>query len=177
MRLLLETWWYVSIFLHFSTLSWCRLLKSFLVESKDPFILLGHHHCCCHLTPFLHHFSGHHPVGVRLPHLPVIVSVLQQCGSKWIARPASYNRWGSSAWPMKWFTLFVIPPTSTKLKGGILVSPCPSVHLWTELCPLCIRQYLSDPFYICTSYQATWEGVSSVMFVSKFKKLKFWRIL
>ena len=129
MRLILETWWYISIFLHFSTLSWCRLLKSFLVESKDPFILLGHHHCCCHLTPFLHHFSGHHPVGVRLPHLPVVVSVLQQCGSQWIARPASYNRWGSSAWPMKWFTLFVIPPTSTKLKGGILVSPCPSVRL------------------------------------------------
>ena len=40
----------------------------------------------------------------------------------------------------------IIPPASTKLKGGILVSPCPSVRLsvrpsvrlWTESCPLCI---------------------------------------
>ena len=174
MRLILETWWYISIFLHFSTLSWCRLLKSFLVESKDPFILFWSPPLLLSFDSF--HFSGHHPVGVRLPHLPVIVSVLQQCGSQWIARPASYNRWGSSAWPMKWFTL-LYPQLKRIWKGGILVSPCPSVHLWTELCPLCIQQYLSDPFYICTSYQATWEGVSSVMFVSKFKKLKFWRIL
>ena len=27
---------------------------------------------------------------------------------------------------------------STKLKGGILVSICPSVRLWTASCPLCI---------------------------------------
>ena len=36
----------------------------------------------------------------------------------------------------------IIPPALTKLKGGILVSPCPSVRpsvrLWTEPCPLCI---------------------------------------
>ena len=33
-------------------------------------------------------------------------------------------------------------PRSTKLKGGILVAPCPtvclSVRMWTESCPLCI---------------------------------------
>ena len=32
----------------------------------------------------------------------------------------------------------IIPSASTKLKGGIMVSPCPSVRLWTESCPLCI---------------------------------------
>ena len=35
----------------------------------------------------------------------------------------------------------IIPPTSTKLKGGytgITLSVCPSVRLWTESCPLCI---------------------------------------
>ena len=35
----------------------------------------------------------------------------------------------------------IIPPASTKLKGGytgITLSVCPSVRLWTELCPLCI---------------------------------------
>ena len=62
-----------------------------------------------------------------------------------------------------WSFLFsiVIPPASTKLKGGILVSPCPSVRL--SICPsvdrivsaLYLQQYSSDPFHICTSYQAT----------------------
>ena len=35
----------------------------------------------------------------------------------------------------------IIPPASTKLKGGytgITLSVCPSVRLWTESCPLCI---------------------------------------
>ena len=71
------------------------------------------------------------------------------------------------------------PPASTKLKGGILVSPvtlsvCPSVDRIVSA--LYLQQYSSDPFHICTSYQATSEGVSRVMFVSKFKNLKFWRI-
>ena len=41
---------------------------------------------------------------------------------------------------------------------------------------LYLQQYLSDTFDICTSYQATSEGVLHVMFVSKFKNLKVWRI-
>ena len=32
----------------------------------------------------------------------------------------------------------IIPPLQRSWKGGILVSPCPSVRLWTESCPLCI---------------------------------------
>ena len=82
-------------------------------------------------------------------------------------------------------TWLVIPPASTKLiEGytGITLSVCPSVRL--SVCPsvdrivsaLYLQQYSSDPFYICTSYQATSEGVSRVMPVSKFKHLKFWRI-
>ena len=67
--------------------------------------------------------------------------------------------------------------------GGILVSPCPSVCL--SVCPsvdrivsaLYLQQYSLDPYHICTSYQATSEGVSGVMSVTKFKNLKFWRIL
>ena len=84
----------------------------------------------------------------------------------------------------------IIPPASTKLMGGILVSPCPSVRpsvcpsVRLSVCPfvdrivsaLYLQQYSSDPFHICTSYQATSEGVSRVMPVSKFKYLKFWRI-
>ena len=64
-------------------------------------------------------------------------------------------------------------------KGGILVSPCPSVRL--SICPsvdgivsaLYLQQYSLDPFHICTSYQATSEGVSRVMPVSKLKNLQF----
>ena len=79
----------------------------------------------------------------------------------------------------------IIPPASTKLIGGytgITLSVCPSVCL--SVCPsvdrilsaLYLQQYSSDPFHICTSYQATSEGVSRVMPVSKLKNLKFWRI-
>ena len=42
---------------------------------------------------------------------------------------------------------------------------------------LYLQQYSSDPFHICTSYQATSEGVSRVMFVSNLKTFKFWQIL
>ena len=52
---------------------------------------------------------------------------------------------------------------------------CPSVDRIVSA--PCLQQYSLDPFHICTSYQATSEGVSRVMFVSKLKKLKFWRIL
>ena len=38
---------------------------------------------------------------------------------------------------------------------------------------LYLQEYSSDPFHICTSYQATSEGVSCVMPVSKFQNLKF----
>ena len=69
-----------------------------------------------------------------------------------------------------WFV--VIPPASTKLKGGytgITLSVCPSVDRIVSA--LYLQQYSSDPFHICTSYQATSEGVSRVMPVSKFKNL------
>ena len=57
-----------------------------------------------------------------------------------------------------------IPPLQRSWKGGILVSPCPSVDRIVSA--LYLQQYSSDPFHICTSYQATSEGVSRVMFVS-----------
>ena len=94
---------------------------------------------------------------------------------------------------MFWVAVFIAPslercyytPASTKLiRGytGITLSVCPSVR--PSVCPsvdrivsaLYLQQYSSDPFYICTSYQATSEGVSRVMPVSKLKNLKFWRI-
>ena len=34
--------------------------------------------------------------------------------------------------------LMIIPPPQRSWKGVILVSPCPSVRLWTESCPPCI---------------------------------------
>ena len=66
---------------------------------------------------------------------------------------------------------------------GFTLSVCPSVR--PSVCPsvdrivstLYLQQYSSDPFHICTSYQATSEGVSHVMFVSKLKSLKFSWIL
>ena len=65
---------------------------------------------------------------------------------------------------------FIIPPASTKLKGGytgFTLSVCPSVDRMVSA--LYLQQYSLNPFHICTSYQATSEGVSRVMFVSKLK--------
>ena len=86
-------------------------------------------------------------------------------------------------------TSYHYTPASTKLIGGytgITLSVCPSVRPSVRLsvCPsvdrivsaLYLQQCSSDPFHICTSYQATLEGVSRLMPVSKFKNLKFWRI-
>ena len=75
------------------------------------------------------------------------------------------------------FNWVIIPAASTKLIGGytgITLSVCPSVDRIVSA--LYLQQYSSDPFHICTSYQATSEGVSRVMPISKFKNLKFWRI-
>ena len=80
-------------------------------------------------------------------------------------------------------------PLSEPMMFSLLVSPCPSVRLSVRpsvrlsVCPsvdrivsaLYLQEYSSDPFHICTSYQATSEGVSRVMPISKFKNLKFWR--
>ena len=81
--------------------------------------------------------------------------------------PYKKNNWGS----------LIITPASTKLKGGytgITLFVCPSVDRIVPV--LYLQQYSLDPFHICTNYQATSEGVSRVMTVSKFKHLKFWRI-
>ena len=77
------------------------------------------------------------------------------------------------------FFLFFYTPCSTKLKGGILVSPCPSVCASVDriVSALSLLQYSPDPFHIYTSYQATSEGVLRVKSFSTLKYLKFWQIL
>ena len=57
----------------------------------------------------------------------------------------------------------------------VRLSACPSVDRIVSA--LYLQQYSLDPFHICTSYQPASEGVSCVIFVSKFKNLKFWRYL
>ena len=96
----------------------------------------------------------------------------------WICKPISKQRHEGK------FCLVVqlyIFDNYTKLKGGytgFTLCVCLIVRQWTETCLLCIfNKYSSDPFHICTSYQATSEGVPRVKFVSKFKNLKFWQIL
>ena len=55
------------------------------------------------------------------------------------------------------------------------MSVCPSVDRIVSA--LYLQQYLSDPFHIYTSYQATSEGVSLVKFISKFHNSEIWQIL
>ena len=69
------------------------------------------------------------------------------------------------------------PPASTKLKGGytgFTLSVCPSVDRIVSA--LYLQQYLWDPFHIHI-LSSNLRMCVRVMFVSKFKKLKFWRIL
>ena len=85
--------------------------------------------------------------------------------------------------------LFPFYTASTKLKWGVLVSPCsiarPSVR--ASICPsvdrivfvLYLQQYSTDPFHIYTSYQAALEGVSRVEFwqipiICNFDFVLFW---
>ena len=50
-------------------------------------------------------------------------------------------------------------------------SVCASVDRMVSA--LYLQQYLSDPFHISISYQATSEGMLHVLFVTKFKNLYF----
>ena len=76
-------------------------------------------------------------------------------------------------------SLYSYEMQSMKLKGGIRVSPCPSVCL--SVCPsvdrivstLYLLQYSLDPFHIYTSYQATSDGVSYVKFFENWKMWSF----
>ena len=52
--------------------------------------------------------------------------------------------------------LFLYPLLQRSWKGVILVSPCPSVDRIVSA--LYLQQYSSDPFHVCTSYEATSEG-------------------
>ena len=86
------------------------------------------------------------------------------------------QRWVS----MTSYSKLIIPSASMKLKGGytggytgFTLSVCEQNRVHS----VSFQQYSSDPFHICTSYQATSGDVSYVMFVSKFKNLKFCQIL
>ena len=75
-----------------------------------------------------------------------------------------------------WFKLIFYTPRFNKVERGVYwfhlvrLSVCPSVD--RIMSTLYLQQYSSDSFHICTSYQASWESVSRVMFVSKFKNSK-----
>ena len=66
----------------------------------------------------------------------------------------------ATCWSPEWLILTSLyPPLQLSWKGGILVSPCPSVHLWTESCPLCI-----------------FNNTHRIHFIFAHLILKFWRI-
>ena len=65
---------------------------------------------------------------------------------------------------------------TTKLSGGKLVSPCPSVLPAYPVSALYHLQFWLDPFHIYTSYQTTSEGVSPVKLVATLNNLNFGNI-
>ena len=59
---------------------------------------------------------------------------------------------------------------------GILVSPCPSVHLWTESCPLCIFHNTSRIHFIFAHLIDQLHEVCRVLrFLKKIQNLNFWQ--
>ena len=72
---------------------------------------------------------------------------------------------------------------STNLKGVywfhlVCLSICPSVHLWTESCPLCIFCNTCRIHFLCTHLIKQLQKVFHMYhFFSKFRSLKFWQIL
>ena len=73
------------------------------------------------------------------------------------------------------FTWYLYRMSNTDVRPPVRLSVCRSVDRIVSA--LYLQQYSSDPFHICASYQATSEGMSRVMFITKFKNLKFWQIL
>ena len=75
----------------------------------------------------------------------------------------------------------IIPPASTKLKGGILVSPCPSVCpsvcLWTESCPLCIFNNTHRIHFIWHILSSNFRRCVACKVCIKVKKFIIWQIL
>ena len=75
-----------------------------------------------------------------------------------VPQPGTKANCISSILSMEVVAKFFISPASTNLKGGytgITLSVCPSVD--RIMSALYLQQYSSDPFYICTSYQAKFE--------------------
>ena len=67
-------------------------------------------------------------------------------------------------------------PPSTKLKGGILVSPGPSVRpsMWTESCPLCIFNNTHWIHFIFAHFIKQLQKVLHVKFLAATKQLYKW---
>ena len=77
----------------------------------------------------------------------------------------------------------IIPPLQWSWRGGILVSPCPSVcpsirpsvSLWTESCPLCIFHDTSRFHFIFTHLINQLQKLCRML--RFLKSLKFWQFI
>ena len=106
------------------------------------------------------------------------------CGSLvWVIMGLGVGGWGGGGVSHNTGVLvvLVIPPVSTKLKGGYtgftsFVHLRLSVRLWKNVSTLYLPQNWLDPFDICTLYQANSEGVLPVRIIAKFQIWNFWQI-
>ena len=68
------------------------------------------------------------------------------------------------------------PPLQRSWKGGTLVSPCPSVRLWTEWCPLCIFNN-THRIYFIFAHLINQNGVRSVSSTIPIGSISYLHIL
>ena len=125
--------------------------------------------------------TAHHVWVEQRPGNSIMASISCSSSSNSKCHPDSYQ---ITSWHVNWIDHYIsLTPwyfytASSKLKGGytgFTLSNCLSVD--SIVSALYLQQYLSDPFHICTPYQATSEGVLRIMFVTKYQNLKIWQIL
>ena len=77
----------------------------------------------------------------------------------------------------QWFNWWLLCSPLNEVDGGILVSPCPSVHMWTESCPLCIFYNIHGIDCMFTYLIKQLQMVSSVYVFLQLNNLTFSQIL
>ena len=171
--------YYIQLLVSIIFQIYINLLKICFVNYIYCFLIICHvHHGICEFTKKLDRFCATNEDMVkcsrRYPHIHISLILCvyhntDEYGLRLMFPFVIGNRM---------YFRFIIPPASTKLKGGytgFTLPVCPSVDRIVSA--LYLQQYSSDPHHICTSYQTTSEGVSRVIFVSNSKYLKLWQIL
>ena len=86
-----------------------------------------------------------------------------------ITRVHFLHLFGDKVMIMNKILIFLYPPLQQSWKGGILVSCCLSVRLWTKPCPLCIFHNACRIHFIFAHLMKQLQKVSHVRVIARFQ--------